>query len=160
MVLTQNFSHPRNSFTASHFLIGYGKCDRLHGHNYAVQVQLQYHNTFQSDPIDFRVINERIGTELRQLNQKILIPKESSAVQISSTKNGKNWHVSVNEKMYSFPKQDVVILEGIDLTTAENLAQYIFLKLSKWFGQYFPQKIANIRVNVEENLGNQASYSG
>ncbi|MFW9779286.1 MAG: 6-pyruvoyl tetrahydropterin synthase family protein [Candidatus Heimdallarchaeota archaeon] len=158
-MLTQNFSHPRNSFTASHFLIGYGKCDRLHGHNYAVQVQLQYHNTIVSDPIDFRIINGRIRTELQQLNQKILLPEESSAIQVSSTHNGKNWDVLVNEKMYSFPKQDVVILEGIDLTTAENLAQYIYLRLTNWFEQHFPRKIADIRVKVEENLGNQAIYS-
>ena len=159
MPLTQLFSHPKNSFSASHFLIGYGKCDRLHGHNYVIRVQLQYSKKHSTDPIDFREINQRIRTETLLLNQKILVPKNSSAIQINSELNGRNWRIMVNEKMYSFPKRDVAILEGIDLTTAENLARYIHSKINIWLKQQFPSKIATMTVKVEENLGNEASYS-
>jgi hypothetical protein len=73
--------------------------------------------------------------------------------------NGKNWQVMVNEKMYSFPKQDVVILEGINMTTAENLAWYIHSRLILVLKHQFRGNISKITVKVEENLGNEASYS-
>jgi 6-pyruvoyltetrahydropterin/6-carboxytetrahydropterin synthase len=139
--------------------MGFGKCDRLHGHNYVVRVQLQYLNQTSTESIDFRVVNERIRELLLQLDQKILIPKESSVIQITSVSNGKNWQVMVNEKMYSFPKQDVVILEGINMTTAENLAWYIHSRLILVLKHQFRGNISKITVKVEENLGNEASYS-
>lgn len=159
MSLTQIFSHPKNGFSACHFLFGYGKCDRLHGHNYTVKVDISYNDQHAIEPIDFRVVNKGIQKELGLLDQKILVPKNSPVVQITSVLNDQNWQITVGKKKYSFPKQDVVILEGIDLTTAENLARYLYFRLRDWLEQHFLGKISTMRVKVEENLGNEASYS-
>ncbi|MFX0206100.1 MAG: 6-pyruvoyl tetrahydropterin synthase family protein, partial [Candidatus Hodarchaeota archaeon] len=77
-ILEQNFSHVKNSFSACHFLVGFEKCERLHGHNYTVTINLRYSDDDLSSAIDFRLVNAAIQRELKQLNQKILLPEDSS----------------------------------------------------------------------------------
>lgn len=157
--LKQIYSHPKNSFSASHFLIGYGKCERLHGHNYSVKVQLKYHRSDFTSLIDFREINSAIQGEIQSLNQKILIPKDSPEIQIHSTMEGRNWLVVVHKKTYSFPKQDVRILEGIRQTTAECIAMYLHKKLAAWIEKSYPRIVSYLEVSIAENLWNEASFS-
>jgi len=159
--LEQNYSHPRNSFSACHFLIGFDKCERLHGHNYTVIANLKYSEENLTSTIDFRIINTAIKQELSQLNQKILLPNDSSKIHIQSSKKGKNWEIVVNgKKNYSFPKRDTVILDGIRQTTVESLAFYLHQKLSSWLQKYYPGIINALDITVAENLGNQVKYSG
>ncbi len=153
------FSHPKNSFSASHFLIGFSKCDRLHGHNYRVKVRLQYTHVDLASSIDFRSVNAAIQHEMQLLNQKILLPKDSPKLQIKSTLKGKNWQIYVADKEYSFPKEDVRILDGIVQTTAENLAYYFHNKLGLWLQQNYPNMVTILDVTIVENRGNQAKFS-
>lgn len=152
----QIFSQAKNSFSASHFLVGFGKCERLHGHNYSVTVKIQYK---QEKFLDFRAVNDVIKHELQLLNQKILLPAKSSRVSIQSELKEKNWQVTVNNKMYSFPKQDVLILDGIEQTTAESLAFYLHKKISSWLQKNSPDLISILDIIITENFGNQAKYS-
>lgn len=153
------FSHPKNFFSASHFLIGFSKCDRLHGHNYRVKVRLQYTQVDLASSIDFRTVNAAIQHEMQLLNQKILLPEESPKLQIVSTLKDKNWHIFVADKEYSFPKEDVRILKGIVQTTTENLAYYLHRKFSSWLQQNYPNVVTILDITVVENRGNQAKYS-
>jgi 6-pyruvoyltetrahydropterin/6-carboxytetrahydropterin synthase len=158
--LEQNFSQTKNSFSACHFLVGFEKCERLHGHNYAVTVSLKYSNDDLSSTIDFRLVNTAIQQELKQLNQKILLPEDSSKIRISSSLEGKNWNIIVNnDKTYSFPKQDTIILGGIKQTTSESLAFYLHQKLCAWLQKDHPDLISTLDITIAENLGNQAKYS-
>ncbi len=72
---------------------------------------------------------------------------------------GKNWQVIVDNKKYSFPKQDVLILNEIEQTTTENLAFYLHQKLRTWLKQNHPNLVSILDVDIAENLGNQAKYS-
>lgn len=159
--LEQNFSHVKNSFSACHFLVGFKKCERLHGHNYAVTVNFRYVNDDLSSAIDFRLVNAAIQHELKQLNQKILLPEDSKNIKIHSSFKGKNWNITVdNAKTYSFPKQDTIILEGIKQTTTESLAFYLHQKLCAWLQKDHSDIISTLDITIAENLGNQAKYSG
>jgi 6-pyruvoyltetrahydropterin/6-carboxytetrahydropterin synthase len=157
--LEQIFSQAKNSFSASHFLVGFDKCDRLHGHNYSVTVHLKYNKVDLTTSIDFRTINAVIKHEVKLLDQKILLPKKSSKIQIHSTLEGKNWQVIVDDKKYSFPKQDVLIINKIEQTTTENLAFYLHQKLRTWLRQNHPNLVSILGVEIAENPGNQAKYS-
>ncbi|MHA2226180.1 MAG: 6-pyruvoyl trahydropterin synthase family protein [Candidatus Hodarchaeales archaeon] len=158
--LEQNYSHPKNFFSACHFLIGFPKCDRLHGHNYQVIVSLNFVQGDLESPLDFRIVNTAIRNELQQMNQKILIPKNSPEIQIKSILNGDNWEIYVKEeKTYSFPKQDVVLLEGIEQSTSESLANYLHNKISIWLRKNYPNVVKILDVCVCESLGNQAKFS-
>ncbi|MFX0052720.1 MAG: 6-pyruvoyl tetrahydropterin synthase family protein [Candidatus Hodarchaeota archaeon] len=157
--LKQVFSHPRNSFSASHFLIGYGKCERLHGHNYFVKVQIDYNQSESKSTIDFREINSVIQEAIRVLHHKILIPKDSQEINISSSLDDRNWLVEVREKTYSFPKKDVLILEGIQQTTAESIAIYMNKKLVSWIEKNYPTSVCSLEVSITENLGNEVKFA-
>ncbi len=156
--LEQTFSKAKNSFSANHFLIGFGKCERLHGHNYMLKVTIKYIENNNIKPINFKIINSVIQNELMALNQKILIPKNSSKFNIQSTLKGKNWKVKIADKEYMFPKQDVVLLDGIDQTTTEELARYLHQKFSFFIKKNFPKVIKFLCVNLSETMGNQAHY--
>jgi len=112
-----------------------------------------------ASPIDYRIINDRIQQELTLLNQKILIPSESSDIKMISNLNNKNWNIIVKGKKYSFPKQDVQILDGIDQTTSENISYYLHQRFSSWLQKNFPGLISSLKVEISENLGNHSSYS-
>jgi 6-pyruvoyltetrahydropterin/6-carboxytetrahydropterin synthase len=157
--LEQTYSSKRNFFSASHFLVGFAECERLHGHNYHVTVNLQYNQVDTRSTLDFRVINKEIQTELKFLNQKILIPSNSPKIQISSSLDDKNWNLVVMGKNYSFPKQDVLILQDIDQTTCENIACYLHQRIETWFRTNYPNLVSYLKIKISENLGNHAIYS-
>ena len=157
--LIQIFSHPRNFFSASHFLINFSQCERLHGHNYQVKVLIQYQKINFNFPIDYRILNEAIQNELRLLNQKIILPKQSDRIKIGTSKSGENWDIYVGNKYYSFPQKDVVFLEGIEQTTSENIAFYLHKRLGSWLNSNFPNMVEILEISILENIGNQAKYS-
>lgn len=158
-ILEQTYSSNKNFFSACHFLVGFDKCDRLHGHNYHVTVNLKYNHVESGSAIDFRVINEEIQDELKLLNQKILIPGDSPNIQIFSSLEDRNWNINVKGKKYSFPKQDVIILKDIDQTTCENIAYYLHQRIGKWLKMNYPNLVSILKIKISENLGNHAIYS-
>ncbi|UCG02352.1 MAG: 6-carboxytetrahydropterin synthase [Candidatus Heimdallarchaeota archaeon] len=159
--LEQIFSQAKNSFSACHFLVDFDKCDRLHGHNYSVTVKIKYSHKDLTSTIDFRSVNAIIRQELQLLDQKILLPKKSSKIKIHSSLDGMNWEVTViNDKTYSFPKQDTILLNGIEQTTTEGLAFYLHQRFSSWLNISYPDLISSLDITIAENLGNQVKYSG
>jgi len=151
------FSHPQNSFSASHFILGFGKCERLHGHNYLVEVHIEYKEDVP--PVNFSDINLLIRSKLKVLDQKILLAGSNSEVIIESALDIANWIVKTGEKSYSFPKKDVAILEGISAITSENLAKYLHLEISRTLNEMHPDTFKWLKIIIEENYGNKALFS-
>src|SRR2546430_11881088 len=61
-------------FSSAHFITFGGKCERLHGHNYGVQVEIE--GTLGEDKLifDFTIL-KRITREIcRRLNHRFLLP--------------------------------------------------------------------------------------
>lgn len=159
MTLEQEFSRISNYFSASHFLIGFDKCDRLHGHNYKVKIRLKYAKGTIDEIKDFRLINSILKEVLDKLNQRILLPENSEEMQISSEKNKQNLRVTLKDKYYSFPQEDVVILEDILQTTTENLAIYLHKALCREICEKSSnQNIHELIVVISETEGNKAIY--
>lgn len=64
----------KDSFAAAHRLVGYkGKCEELHGHNFAVEVCVAG-NELQDDGmlIDFTVLKQHLGEVLDVLDHKYI----------------------------------------------------------------------------------------
>ena len=64
----------KDSFAAAHRLVGYkGKCEELHGHNFAVEVCVAG-NELQEDGmlIDFAVLKQHLGKVLDVLDHKYI----------------------------------------------------------------------------------------
>lgn len=64
----------RGTFSSAHNLRGYkGKCERLHGHNWAVEVSVSSDKLDKSGMVcDFSVLKKALGTILEELDHTYL----------------------------------------------------------------------------------------
>ena len=159
-LLEQTFSRPTLYFSANHLLVGYGKCDRLHGHDYILKVKITYQSANPDETLDFRRVNMLFKQIITKLDHKILLPEGSKYLRIESALAGKNWLVKFREKSYSFPKKDVLILKGMGQATTENLAIYIHRMLrEKIKSEEYNKNIMKITVYLSETIGNEVAYT-
>jgi 6-pyruvoyltetrahydropterin/6-carboxytetrahydropterin synthase len=140
---------PKLNFSSSHFIVDHDKCERLHGHNYQVKIELVGKLGENFMVIDFKEAKDKINILCDSLDHRILLPGDSQSLQIQE--KDEQIEVRGSEKFYSFPKGDCVILP-IPATTAEELAVYLFNQLKKDLPQLD-------RVYVAESEGSTAFYS-
>ncbi|MHA1777211.1 MAG: 6-pyruvoyl tetrahydropterin synthase family protein [Promethearchaeia archaeon] len=155
MPFTVRISDPRLKFSASHFLYQHDKCSRLHGHNYSVSVELTGELDENFFVIDFYHIKSKLQEIISKLDHAVLLPAKSENIQIIELKTPTNdsdeIDVRFNGKHYVFPKIDTRLLP-ISATTAELLAEYVYMQLKKNFENY------KLRVEIAESEGSIAIY--
>ncbi len=117
---------PRMSFSSAHFVIGGGKCEALHGHNYLVEIRIAGPLNDDGMVLDFRDVKSDVKKVCDELDHQILLPDKSDDICI--IQKVASIEVDVNGKFYSFPKEDCNILP-IKATTAELLAEFISGKI-------------------------------
>ncbi len=139
---------PRLHFSSSHFIVDHDKCERLHGHNYHVRVELSGELDETHMVVDFKVAKDMIEELCDRLDHKILLPAESASLEINEV--GSQLEVKSSDKFYSFPIEDCLLIPT-RATTAEELAGYVFKELQKDLPQL--QK-----VYVAESEGSVAYY--
>jgi 6-pyruvoyltetrahydropterin/6-carboxytetrahydropterin synthase len=125
-------------FSAAHQLRGYkGSCERLHGHNWKVQIFLEGEELDEIGMlVDFREVKEKANRLIEKLDHRYLneLPEFSKMTQ----PKGCGYRLPLPE----FSKMN---------PTTENIARYIFRELSK--------EINNIKkVTVWESEKSCASY--
>jgi len=143
-------------FSAAHFLIFGEKCERLHGHNYAVSVDLEGELDDIGYIFDFIVLKEFAENHCNELDHKTLIPSKNEHIHIAE-ENG-NVEVLFRDKQFIFPESDVLILP-IKNCTAELLAYYLSKKIRDDLEDMKVGNVTLIRVGVEESPGQTAYYT-
>lgn len=142
-------------FSSAHFITFGGKCERLHGHNYGVLVEIEGELGPDKLVFDFTVL-KRLTRELcRRLNHRFLLPLNNPHLELSLSTE--NWEIRFGEKRYSFPRTDVIELP-IDNSTAERLAEYICNELCQMLAGYDTAHLHTIMVGVEEAPTQMAYY--
>lgn len=144
------------SFSAAHFISFAGKCERLHGHNYAVSVELEGELTAESWVFDFVALKRAVRRLCDELDHRFLLPEESEDFEIQQTDG--EWEIRFEDRRYVFPEADVLTLP-VDNITAERLAEYLCGQLLETLRR--EQDISNltaITVGVEEAPGQTAFY--
>src|SRR5436305_7964002 len=76
---------------------------------------------------------------------------------ISVEEGPRGVHVRYREREWLFPRGDCVLLP-IENTTAELLARYVAQRLLDDLKQHHNYRPAVLRVEVEENVGQSATY--
>lgn len=143
-------------FSAAHFLVFGEKCERLHGHNYAVSVDLEGELDEIGYIFDFIVLKEFAEHHCNALDHKTLIPSKNKHIKIDE--NDGNTEVLFRDKKFVFPESDVLILPILNCT-AELLAYYLCKKLRDDLEDMGAANISFIRVGVEESPGQTAYYT-
>ncbi len=140
---------PKLNFASSHFIVEHDKCERLHGHNYTVQVELTGDLDKNYMVMDFKIAKDAVKALCDSLDHSVLLPGLSKSIEIVENQN--QIEIRLSEKFYSFPKGDCTILP-IEATTAEELAAYLFKELKKELAQLK-------KVYIAESEGSKAFYS-
>ena len=129
------------AFDSAHFLTDYyGKCENLHGHRWRVEVtleqpELQTEGTMREMVLDFGVFKKAVRAEADALDHTFLVEEGSLKPETISLLESEGFNLTI------LPFR----------TTAENLARYIFDRLSS---QGFPVA----QVEVDETPNNRAFY--
>ena len=142
-------------FSAAHFITFGGKCERLHGHNYGVLVEIE--GTLNPDNLvfDFTILKKLTREICRRLNHHFLLPLRNPHVQLTETPE--SWEIQFQHKRYVFPRDDVIELP-IENSTAERLAEYVCTELLAMLGEYDTSHLHTIMVGVEEAPTQMAYY--
>jgi len=142
-------------FAAAHFATFEGACEPLHGHNYAVTIEVAGALTADAWVIDFSALKALGRALCGELDHKFILQRDSTALQIDEGMS--NWKVRFLERGFVFPKADVVPLP-IDNTTAERLAEWFVIRLKAALAERGASNLTSITVGVEEAPG-QAGWA-
>ncbi|MBK5114188.1 MAG: 6-pyruvoyl tetrahydropterin synthase family protein [Candidatus Heimdallarchaeota archaeon] len=138
-------------FAAAHFVLGETGCERLHGHNYLVEVQIYgEQDEAKNLVIDFLELKPFVRKFVEELDHKILLPTENPHLQITKKKNELFINFKPKNKNYIFPESDVCLLP-IKNTTVEEFARLLSSNLIPLFMKY--NNIDAIEVGVFEYKG-------
>ncbi|WP_162004856.1 6-pyruvoyl trahydropterin synthase family protein [Dictyobacter vulcani] len=143
------------NFSSAHFITYSGKCERLHGHNYGVLVEVEGELGPDNLVFDFTVLKKRTKEICQHLDHRFLLPLHND--QLDLTRLVDAWEIRFREKRYVFPITDVVELP-IENSTAELLAQYICEELCNVLEEYPRAGLHSIMVGVEEAPTQMAYY--
>jgi len=143
-------------FSAAHFITFGGKCERLHGHNYAVLVEIEGILNEDKLVFDFTVLKQLTREVCHRLNHRFLLPMQNPHLKLSEHPD--SWEVRFGEKRYVFPRADVVELP-IDNSTAERLAEYVCGELRIGLAAYDTSNLYTITVGIEEAPTQMAYFS-
>lgn len=144
-------------FSAAHFLIfPDGSSERLHGHNYQVETNIEGHLHQSGIVYDFLAIKPLLKQICDELDEHVLLPGRHPKLKIEQQEE--QIYVTYQHKHYMFPAQEVLILP-IDNSSAERFASYILDRLEQEINNIFPMAhIANIKVIVHESPGQYGYY--
>lgn len=140
-------SRKESQFSAAHFLAGMGKCERLHGHNYGVTVEVAGSLGDNFTIIDFNELAPVIEKACRALDHKVLLAGQSGDYSISAA-DGEIEARFGSGKRFVFPESDCVILP-MKATSVENLACHLAGEIMDGLGTAYPN-IEWIEVGVSE----------
>jgi 6-pyruvoyltetrahydropterin/6-carboxytetrahydropterin synthase len=138
-------------FSAAHFITFNGNvCERLHGHNYGVEVSVFGPLDENQYVIDFIALRDSLQQIVTELDHHMLLPTDHSLIRVAPGE--REVEVTFEDRRWIFPRGDCVLLP-VSNTTAELLARYIGHRLLDDLQQRTSSRPAHLRVGVDENRG-------
>ncbi|MHC2066607.1 6-pyruvoyl trahydropterin synthase family protein [Bremerella sp. T1] len=138
-------------FSAGHFItFGGDVCERIHGHNYRVEVELHGPLDENHYVVDFIALRDSLQEIVNGLDHRMLLPTQHPAIAVTSDE--KEITATFEDRRWVFPKEECILLD-IPNTTTELLAQWIGEQLLRALEQKLRWKPEVLRVGVDENYG-------
>ncbi|HYV38228.1 MAG TPA: 6-pyruvoyl tetrahydropterin synthase family protein [Gemmataceae bacterium] len=143
-------------FSSGHFISYEGdKCERLHGHNYRVAIEVEGALDNNHYVFDFIALKDRTKLITDELDHRMMLPTRSRIILLSE--EGRAVRVRYKDREWVFPREDCVLLP-IENTTAELLARYIGQRLREELRKHHHFDPEVLRVEVEESVGQSATW--
>jgi 6-pyruvoyltetrahydropterin/6-carboxytetrahydropterin synthase len=143
-------------FSAAHFLIfDASSAERLHGHNYRVQMDFFWQAV--PDPnlgfcVEFRELKELIYRELDNWDERVLLPHQ--CLDMKFKENGKTIEVQFRDRFYAFPREEVILLPIVN-TSVELLSEILGGKIWSTQSKF---GFHGLKIYIEETPG-QGAFS-
>ncbi len=138
-------------FSSAHLIPEYKKCGRLHGHTYAVHAKVYGEPDEKGIIVDFSVLKAKLKEIVEELDHKILIPKDSS--QVDLREDEESVEINMLDKKYVLPVSDCCIL-SLESSSAENLSRYILKRVID--SNILPGNVKKLEIGVDEGFGQGA----
>jgi 6-pyruvoyltetrahydropterin/6-carboxytetrahydropterin synthase len=147
-------------FSSAHFLIFDEKrAEMLHGHNYQVELDVLAKIPLESEEkglgylVDFGALKKELKRLVDLWDEHVLLPALNNEMKISDF-NETTYKVEFRDRIYAFPKKEVVLLPIVN-TSTELLSCQLSDKLYPFLSQY---PIESYHIRVEETPGQGATY--
>ena len=140
-------------FSAAHFITFNGNvCERLHGHNYRVAVEVEGPLDDNQYVIDFIALRDELKKITDELDHRMLLPTSHPLIRVTATDLEVEVIFTPDKRRWLFPRGDCVLLP-VSNTTAELLAAYLGQKLLAAMKARASISPTRLRVAVDENRG-------
>jgi 6-pyruvoyltetrahydropterin/6-carboxytetrahydropterin synthase len=142
-------------FSAAHFITIAGHCERLHGHNYRVAVEIAGRLDADQLVVDFLAVRELLSEICRELDHFVLLPTEHPEIHVVEASSEVT--ASFDDRRWVFPRGDCRLLPVAN-TTAELLAAYIGGRLRLAIEQRLGLSNLRLRLELDECDGQLAFW--
>jgi 6-pyruvoyltetrahydropterin/6-carboxytetrahydropterin synthase len=140
-------------FSAAHFITFNGDvCERLHGHNYRVAVEVQGPLDENQYVIDFIVLRDELKAITDELDHHVLLPTTHPLIRVQASEHEIEATFTPDGRRWIFPRGDCMLLP-VNNTTAELLAQFIGQRLLAAIEARRGMQPTRLQVAVDENHG-------
>ncbi len=144
-------------FSAAHFVTYNGNiCERLHGHNFRVAVEVVGPLDENRYVFDFIALRDAVHAIVLQLDHRMLLPLHHSQIRVTETES--EVEARFESRRWVFPREDCILLP-IENTTVEQIACWIVGQLEHTLLSQKPHQLTQLQVEVEENFGQWGIYS-
>ena len=143
-------------FSAAHFITFNGNiCERLHGHNWRVDVSICGALDENGYVYDFIALRDAVMELVEQLDHRVLLPANHPTISVTEM-DDTEVEARFEDRRWLFPAEDCCILP-IKNTTAELIAGWIGGQLIAKLKLTDQAELTELRVGVEENFGQWAT---
>jgi len=140
-------------FSAAHFITFSGDvCERLHGHNYRVAVEVEGPLDENQYVIDFIALRDELKALTDELDHHVLLPTSHPLIRVEAREQEVEAVFTPDGRRWLFPRADCVLLP-VSNTTAELLAQYLGQRLLAAIERRTGTRPTRMEVAVDENHG-------
>src|SRR5689334_9523156 len=91
-------------FSAGHFITFAGHCERLHGHNYRVAVEVSGPLDSSHLVVDFLLVRAKLLEITTWLDHYMLLPTDHPQIRVKS--DGQEVNVTFEQRRWIFPASD------------------------------------------------------
>lgn len=157
-----------HKFSAAHMTVfPDGSKERLHGHNFQVQVRLSLRSIALKDLCDFGVIKRVVADLCGELNERTLVALNNPFLRVTVESMNDNDTSPSRELVrlshmsgeYLLPRTDVVLLP-LENITSEMLARWLHGELCRRLRSRLPPVVESLEVGVLETPGQGGFYEG
>ena len=146
-------------FSAGHFITietpGGEICERLHGHNWRVAVEVAGPLDRNQYVFDFIALRDNLQKIVDRLDHRMLLPTKHPNICLRF--GPQETEVHYHDRRWVFPYDECVLLP-IEQTTAELIAKWIGITLDLGLAAQGWPKLPSLRIEVEENFGQWAIW--